>query len=536
MNSNVGKGLYLAGIGSLILVLLMGVMAIGRQAPWEDEIFAVSTGWSIARSQPPILSVLAQYPQTGSPVRFYGPISFEAEAFLIRIFGLSLLSWRLVCFAGVILSLLVCWALVRVAGGDRWAGLITALVIALSASLAGPLPGRWDAVTCGLFLGGILLFLLGAEQGGKALVGRVGMAGVLIGFALASSPRSLTLALAALVAALLVALCFRRLWKRFLLGSLGMFAVAALVQTLLLLPWGQTSFSWYTYLREATKKDRINATPLAGQGTWTLDAHHHKTVLILCALLLLISVYGALTEPGSRPGSGRLPFKVFLTLFAAANISLMILLVANPLGSAAFWLPPAVAALTCWVDWEFARNRSLGMVSVFVVGICLLLLLVQEAQQMAAVVLTWNQRSTPDLKAFVEKTLPEKAVVYGPIGGYFYPVELSGRQYLYVYEQTTPGLYSEPRGSVGDKLDSEICTHPAFAMWPKPDQLRSVQEQTMPDALHHRLQNKVGEFDQPPLTPWREKMLARIGEIGGKYGFSDAVIYSLKSLTPCANR
>jgi hypothetical protein len=31
-------------------------------------------------------------------------------------------------------------------------------------------------------------------------------------------------------------------------------------------------------------------------------------------------------------------------------------------------------------------------------------------------------------------------------------------------------------------------------------------------------------------------VLERFGEIGGKYGFPDAVIYSLKSLTPCPKK
>ena len=128
-----------------------------REGAWEDEIFAVSTAWSIVHAKPPVLSVLAQYPRTGSPLRFYGPVSFEAGALLIRMFGLSSTVWRLVCTAGVVLSIWASLCLVHLAGGDKWAGFITALVIALSGSVA-PFPGRWDAITAGLFLTGLLLF------------------------------------------------------------------------------------------------------------------------------------------------------------------------------------------------------------------------------------------------------------------------------------------------------------------------------------------------------------------------------------------
>ena len=66
---------------------------------------------------------------------------------LIRAFGLSATVWRLACLAGVILSIWASVALVKLAGGDKWARYITALIIALSGSVA-PFPGRWDAVTC----------------------------------------------------------------------------------------------------------------------------------------------------------------------------------------------------------------------------------------------------------------------------------------------------------------------------------------------------------------------------------------------------
>jgi hypothetical protein len=528
--------LYCAGIGTVVLLLVINIVATQRQTPWEDEIFAVSTGLSIARSQPPIPSVLAQYPGTGSPISFYGPVSFETEALLIRIFGLSATAWRLACFAGVLLGVLVAWNLVKVVGGDKWAALITALVVALSGSLNGPLGGRWDFVTAGLFLGGLLAFLRGVEGLGKALVWRSAAAGLLMGLALASSPRALTLVMSLAVATVPVWICFPSLWKSLVLGSTGMLSVAVLVQTLLLLPSGQTSIGWYFFLKRATRGDAINATPLVGRGAWNLDPRHHKTLIVLFILLLSISVYGAIKQRKFRASPAKTPLKVFLTFFAVANLVFMMLLLANALAQAPFWLPPIAAAFTCWVDWEFPQDRRLGTIAMSLMGVCLLLLFFQEAEQVTSVMLTWNRRSTARLEAFVEATLPNKAVVYGPIGGYFYPVELSGRKYLYVYERTTPGLYSEPRSSVGDKLDSEICSHPTYAMWPQLDPVQQPQEQPMPGPLRDRLAHKMGEFDQPPLSSWKKLVLNQIGEVAGKYGFPDVLIYSLRSTKPCLNR
>jgi len=529
------RRLYFAGMFAIVLALAIFALTTERQTAWEDEVFAVSTGWSIARSHPPILSVLDQYPQTASPIKFYGPVSFEAEALLIRLFGLSLSAWRMACVAGVAFSIWAAMTLVNVAGGDKWAGLITGLIIALSGSLA-PFPGRWDAVTSGLFLTGLLFFLRGVEHEGRALLWRATVAGVFIGFALSSSPRALTLVLAAVVASVLVMLCSRRVAKRFFLGSLCMFSVAALTQTALLSPWGENSFSWYLYLKRATRADSINATPLVGQGNWSPDLHHHKTLVVLLSIFLLISTYHVLSQWIPRAYPDKLPLKLFLTFFAVTNLFLMLLVLANSLGQSAFWLPPALAAFTCWIDWSFPRHRKFGVVTVTLVGICVLLLVFQQLEQSGSVILTWNRRSTDDLKAFVDATVPKGATVYGPIGRYFYAVELSGRQYLYTHEQTTPGLYSVGRNPMGDKLDAQICSRPTYAIWPKSDGVYPVEGEPMPDALRDRLANKVGEFHQPPLASWKEWVLGRIGEISGKYGFPDAVVYSLKSMTPCLNK
>ena len=77
--------------------------------------------------------------------------------------------------------------------------------------------------------------------------------------------------------------------------------------------------------------------------------------------------------------------------------------------------------------------------------LCLLAMGIEEAEQTGAVILSWSQRSTNALVAFVHKNTPGGAVVYGPIGDYFYAVELAGDQYLYPFEHTTPGLYRNRR-------------------------------------------------------------------------------------------
>jgi hypothetical protein len=167
------------------------------------------------------------------------------------------------------------------------------------------------------------------------------------------------------------------------------------------------------------------------------------------------------------------------------------------------------------------------------VSACLLALLFSYIQQITAIVLTWDRRSNDDLTAFVRRTVSKGAVVYGPIDGYFYPVELAGANYLYLSEHARAGRFSEPHASIAGKLEEEICSHPTYAIWSNSDPAHQPEEEPMPEVLRERLLPKAGEFDRPPLSPWRERVLNNIGPIGGKYGFPDATIYPLRSLDNC---
>jgi hypothetical protein len=209
----------------------------------------------------------------------------------------------------------------------------------------------------------------------------------------------------------------------------------------------------------------------------------------------------------------------------------MLALLANALGQTSFWVPSIVVAGSCWISWGPLRRAFKG-VTIALLALCLLVMGIEEVQQTGAVLLTWNQRSTKSLAAFVRRSLPAGAAVYGPIGDYFYAVELAGDQYLYTFEHTTPGLYSQPLGSVpdtGEKLDQMICSRQTYVIWPKSDPIQQPLEQLMPQPVSDRLQGPIAEFNQPPLSGWRRWILSRLGDIGGKNGFPDAIIYATKS-------
>jgi hypothetical protein len=234
-------------------------------------------------------------------------------------------------------------------------------------------------------------------------------------------------------------------------------------------------------------------------------------------------------------------FKVFLALFAAANLVLMLLLTRGALGLSGFWLTPLLVALFCWFDWRSIAGTRLGTIAATFVGVALVTLLFQAARPVVAISLTWNRRSIADLTAFVRQTVPERAVIYGPISGYLYPVEMAGRTYLYTYEQerqVLPWLPANPHLDaavpVTQELDTLICDQAAYVMWPIPDPVRQPAEEPMPETLRTRLGPKIAEFQQPALSRRKEAILQEIGEIGGKYGFPDVAIFRLRSPRPCS--
>ena len=321
------------------------------------------------------------------------------------------------------------------------------------------------------------------------------------------------------------------------MGGLGTGAVAVLVQNLLLLPWGLNSFTWYAYVRKSTRLNPQNATPITGTGDWGLDLHHHKSLALVALFLLAASLCSAARRPGPPYMNSKLLLRVFLALFAGTNLVLMLLLTRGSLGLSGFWLTPVIIALMCWFDGRSLAATKLGALAATFVGAALLILVFQAARQVVAIALTWSRRSNADLTAFVRQSVPERAVIYGPIDGYLYPVELAGRAYLYLYEQerqVLPWLPANPKFDtavpVTQELDDQICTQPAYVIWPLPDPLRQPQQEPMPETLRARLGAKIAELRQPPLARWKETLLEEAGPIGGKYGFPDVAIFQLRSL------
>ncbi len=459
----------IAGWSLLALFLVINfVLMLGRAPTWEDEVFAQSTAWSIVHGSQPNLSVIAMYPDSISPERFYGPVSFQVAAALEKMFGLQTWPWRMVCFLlGISLIVLSSALILRFVSAGRWVVLAGASAVAISSVYCSSLPGRWDPVTIGLILSGIALLLRAFTASWRGLAWQACSAGILLGLAVGSTPRALP-PLAGVACGVLAAACLdagKR--SRLMVASLLAGILTIVVDAILLATIGMTPWSWLRFAATSSKGDRINSSPLLG-GSWGMDVVNNKLVLILAMVLLTLGLISALRQ--RRLGlDTQINWKVTLTVIALVNMAVDGLLLSRAISVAIFWLPLLAVSSFCWLDPKFVRGSREGFLVPFMVSLVLLLPGILEMDRVYSAVKLWKSRDPQMLLTEIKENIPARSIVFGPVGGYFFPVEQSGSRYLYLTEQTTPGLSSgadSPAYRIRS-IDLAACTAPTFIVWPR---------------------------------------------------------------------
>ncbi len=472
----------------------------GREPVWGDELYPQSTAWSIVHGRPANLSVDGLFAHDIPLVRFFGPVSFRVAAAWIRLFGLSVLPWRALCFLfGISLITVSSALLLRLSGAGHWVVLGGASTVLISTAYCILLPGRWDPVTVGLIFAGIL-FLLHAVSGSAARLALLACAaGILFGLAAGSTPRALP-PLTGVACGVISAACVDADRRSRFLGAGAVAAFSSLVtNALLLAPLGMTPWSWVQFVRSASKGDQIDSSPLLG-GQWNLELPTHKTVALLTGFLL---VSGFLCAWAQRRGWGgeRKTLRVALAVTALANLALSAVLLSRFLGYAIFWLPFLVMASFSWIGWESLRSRTLR--SLIAASVCLELLLPAslEIRRMHTGVKLWKGRDPQILLTRIRSNIPRGSIVFGPIGGSFFPVEQSGSRYLDLDNDVTPGLAAgDDTAAYRDRaLDAAACTAPTFAIWPRDDAANPLPEEIARHGITELNSEDVSGSDAPVI-------------------------------------
>jgi hypothetical protein len=436
----------IASLGSASLVVgLVGLtllLATVERVPvvWFDESLVASIAHSLATDGSGVPPVLAPYSDVLPLHLVYGPAFFTLGAWALKLSGFSVLSLRVVSYAGACLLVASASALVRALTASRTAAYVCFALLALSPEVGWrATSGRMDTLAVGLELAGFAALVVALGPGPRRrAAGLCALAGVCWAGAVLTTPRTFPFfAAVALVgpAFLLLARARRRLAVALVWAG----AIASALVTAWTLSEGLNPLSWLHVVYANTSASAtttlsgpnegwVVSFPIFGGGT-------PLAALVLLAAAVISACFAAVSRRDYRSPEGELRGFAFLVLLVSSLVSLA--LASTPQHYGIYWalpLLPAALAL-CWPslspDAPAASRRcvavSLACLAVLYVGIrC-----VKTAQALD----TWRARDATLVESFVASQIPSGSLVYGPAEYYYYAVERSGSVYRYA-----PGL------------------------------------------------------------------------------------------------
>lgn len=438
------------------MALLAALVELPRTPlPWFDEILLVSAARSATLGHPAAPSVLYMFPHTMRSDLFYGPVVFWIGSAVLKVFGLSLWSWRLLgWFSGVAVVLESAWLVLRLGGSREWAA-FAALMVTMSPAIGSTITsGRTDTITLAFEL---LAFCLLLPESSPM---RSTLAGFSWAMAILSTPRAHSMALAFFC--VLICYCvarndLSRLRNVCLAGAIALLCVVAWTFSI-----GLNPVSWYRMVLHASSGDKTNVSPLLG-GSWghlTLD----PLSLVLPLGLGTWLVLWALRRRQKHPlGSAGVLLGVVLV-----NAAIYLMLTSRAFSYQIYWLVPSIPAALAITSLYGNIQNSKRPGLVYVLAGTIVFAGVLRVGKTTEVIASWTARDPRPLRAFVCSQIPQHSRVFGPSGPYYYAVEECGSQYLYAGNWTASGLRSpldgdDPHYQAGD-----------FLLWPTNSQLPTM--------------------------------------------------------------
>lgn len=486
--------------GLAALALLLALWQLPRTPlPWFDEVLLVSTSRSVAAGHSAVPSVLSDFPHTGRYDLFYGPVIFWIGSATLKIFGLSLWSWRLLgWFSGVTIVLSSAW-LVRRLGGSTSSAAMAALLVTLAPSMgSGLTSGRTDTLTIALELCAVCLLLP------EAFAAKSIFAGILFGAAILSTPRSHPFVLCFFVVMLGYSFIkknaplFRSL---FLAGATGLLSIVAWTFHV-----GLNPVSWYLLLLRASAGDKVNSSPLLG-GTWGHFSFDMNSLILPASLLAWLALL-AIRRRNEHPPA--LPAILLVALLADAALTL--LLTSRSLSYQIFWLVPFLPVAVAITFTNGSQSRwTRGMLYVLV-AIILVTGFVRIGK-VAEVISSWDARDPQLLKNFVCSQVPRNSTVYGT-PGFYYAVEECESHFRFAQRWVATGLQS-PLDS-----DDAIYRPGDFLLWPA--------DMPLPKAGEFQEIAAFGsEAEKKPMAPTAlRQLMKRAFPYTG--GYTKSVLYKVR--------
>ena len=483
MKVSARRDLYtvLFAIGTLVVLVFAYIPIIRAHQGWEDEIYWVSTCLSLLRHKGAIPSVLADFPSPANPLRFYGPTMFWFGTGVLKVFGVSMRTWRSFTFAGDIAYLtsvgVLFYRLRRSWTIAMGAVLFCSLSIGMSFGVS--LPGRPDSWNLALIVLALALVAKEAaedEATASTLRRWIGF-GALLGVAASTTPRVWPLlALMVILLPLLVA-------RRRIQAMAVTVAISLVVWSVILLPLRVTPWGFVASVRHASAGDAVDVSPLMG-GSWGFG--HSMTQLFYYGALLLvlavvdISRWRQITH-----------FQRWLLAVALLNFAATLLLTARALNMNTYWgFLLEIAALYAWT--EAAPRMRIRMAWGIGAVLCIFMVTLRVARELPPL-MHWQQRNPMLVERELRANIPPGSVVYGIPGRYFYPALTIGADYRHPVDWSSAGRASTP-GHPGLPAPMRDACHATatFLVWPD-----GAQGQPLPP-LPYATPERIASYSGPP--------------------------------------
>jgi hypothetical protein len=447
---------WAAGVG-----VLLGTLAVLGRAPLPaiDEIYIVSIARTDAFGPQRVPRLTPPLDWVDNYAELYGPVYFKVEAAVLRTFGLSIVTGRIV---GWTFAVLICAAtawMVLLVGGSREFAAIAFFVVAVSPDLS-PLArnGRMDSMAVGFELIALAAMLAAWQSPRRSAVLNL-ITGACWALAILTTPRTLPL-VAGLLLALPLILCDAPRRKAALQSLAFTLVIVLAGLSLWTRSLGLNPISWLWWIWDGVKDDPYMLVLRGHKRWWAIGPASAImptiTALVAVGIILIAINRTPVTEAKSRRNI--IWFLIAATMF---NVLFYIGIVNLPFIVSPYFVLPLFAVLL------MATAALRNDVKVYR-GLVVLWLLIAAAFSSIRVVAhvawwqTWDLRNPKLIENFVREHVPPGGIVFADDQYYYYPVDSAGVEYR-TFNPAKPGLTPAQSSRTSASDESR------FLLWPVAD-------------------------------------------------------------------
>jgi hypothetical protein len=276
--------------------------------------------------------------------------------------------------------------------------------------------------------------------------------------------------------------------------------------------------AWLQYLAHVSAGDRSNVSPFLG-GSWGSKQALYLPELAAPVLLALVAIclfWASMREHEPESRFGRPHGLAFVLTVGLANMLLSFALLSRALNYQLFFFVPVLVGLLVLSQLllESTGLTNTGRVLIVSWLILALLSIGLRAAKIFEFSQSWLSRDPRPMLAFVKEQVPAKSIVLGSEPFYFWAVQRSGSRYLWIHENTTPGLSSHAIFDTGE-LSKLYGNNRIYLVW--------KHDSAMPFELSMLAFRRMASFEMPIN---RSDVFTKLrNRIGGGYPRTD--VYEL---------